>query len=214
VKRVIYAASSSAYGNSARLPKREADPVRPLSPYAAAKLAGEHYCEAFTSTYGLETVRLRYFNVFGPRQDPDSPYSAVIPAFMSVMLRGDRPSIFGDGSQSRDFTYVENVVQANLLAAQAPNVAGGVFNIACGQRASLLDLVAALNSLLGIDIHPVHLPPRPGDVLHSQADISRAREALGYQPTVDLQQGLLRSLHHLQSQTKTTGTRRHVLAAS
>jgi UDP-glucose 4-epimerase len=215
VRRFIYAGSSSAYGNSARLPKRESDPVQPLSPYAAAKLAGEHYCEAFTSTYGLETVRLRYFNVFGPRQDPDSPYSAVIPAFISAMLRGESPSIFGDGSQSRDFTYVENVIQGNLLAAQAPNVAGRVFNIACGLRTSLLDLVAALNSLLGTEIQPLHLPPRPGDVLHSQADISRAREDLGYQPTVDLNEGLLRSLRHLQGQTKKrSGSRRQIPCGS
>src|SRR5262249_50114452 len=152
VRRVVYAASSSAYGNSARLPKSEGDPVAPLSPYAAAKLAGEHYCAAFSEVYGLETVRLRYFNVFGPRQTPDSPYAAVIPLSIRAMTEGGSPLIHGDGEQSRDFTFVADVVQANLKAAEAPGVSGRVYNIACGRRTSLLQLVAYLNDLLGTRI--------------------------------------------------------------
>ncbi len=149
VRRVVYAASSSAYGNSERLPKCESDPTLPLSPYAAAKLAGEQYCAAFSEVYGLETVRLRYFNVFGPRQSPDSPYAAVIPRFIEAMTAGRSPVIHGDGQQSRDFTFVADVVQANLLAAEAPGVSGQVYNIACGRRTSLLELVEHLNALLG-----------------------------------------------------------------
>jgi UDP-glucose 4-epimerase len=194
VRRVVYAASSSAYGNSERLPKRESDATGPLSPYAVAKLAGEHYCAAFTQVYGLETVRLRYFNVFGPRQPPDSPYAAVIPRFLEAMLAGRPPRLHGDGQQSRDFTYVADVVQANLRAAQAPGVCGKVYNIACGRRTSLLELVAKINALLGTDIEPVHDAPRPGDVRHSLADISRAQEDLGYQPRFDIDTGLRRCL--------------------
>ncbi|OAI47898.1 Vi polysaccharide biosynthesis protein VipB/TviC [Planctomycetaceae bacterium SCGC AG-212-F19] len=190
VQRVVYAASSSAYGNSERLPKRENDPTNPLSPYAVAKLTGEHYCAAFSKVYGLETVRLRYFNVFGPRQAPDSPYAAVIPKFMREMMAGRPPHIQGDGMQSRDFTYVANVVQANLLAAEAPNVSGRVYNIACGQRTTLLELVEKINHLLGTDIRPVHEEARLGDVRHSQADISRAEADLGYVPRIDLEWGL------------------------
>ena len=194
VRRVVYAASSSAYGNSARLPKTETDPTNPLSPYAAAKLSGEHYCTAFSQVYGLETVRLRYFNVFGPRQTPDSPYAAVIPLFIQGMTSGRSPTIFGDGEQSRDFTYVADVVQANRLAARAPGVSGNVFNVACGHRTSLLELVAHLNALLGMHIRPTHGPERAGDVRHSQADIERARRDLGYRPTTDMVQGLTRCL--------------------
>ncbi len=194
VRRVVYAASSSAYGNSARLPKSEADPTAPLSPYAVAKLAGEQYCAAFSTVYGLETVRLRYFNVFGPRQTPDSPYAAVIPLFIQALTSGRSPVIHGDGQQSRDFTFVEDVVQANLLAADAPGVSGRVYNVACGRRTTLLELVACLNELLGTQIAPTHTDPRPGDVRHSQADISRAVADLGYKPTTDVSRGLARCL--------------------
>ncbi len=191
-RRVVYAASSSAYGNSPRLPKRESDPTNPLSPYAVAKLAGEQYCAAFTNVYGLETVRLRYFNVFGPRQPPDSPYAAVIPRFVRAMLAGRSPRLHGDGRQSRDFTYIDNVVRANLLAAEAPAASGHVYNVACGGRISLLDLVGQLNALLGTDLAPVHEATRAGDVAHSEADIARARADLGYEPHVDFATGLRR----------------------
>jgi UDP-glucose 4-epimerase len=194
VRRVVYAASSSAYGNTERLPKTETDPTNPLSPYAVAKLAGEHYCAAFTNVYGLETVRLRYFNVYGPRQTPDSPYAAVIPLFIQALSEGRSPLIHGDGEQSRDFTYVADVVQANLRAAEAPGVAGKVYNVACGQRTSLLELVMILNSLLGTDVQPTHGPARPGDVKHSQADIARAKADLGYRPAADMYTGLSRCL--------------------
>jgi UDP-glucose 4-epimerase len=196
VRRVVYAGSSSAYGNSERLPKRETDPTAPLSPYAVAKLAGEHYCAAFHQVYGLETVRLRYFNVFGPRQTPDSPYAAVIPLFIRAMLAGKAPLIHGDGRQSRDFTYIDNVVQGNLLAATAANIGGKVYNIACGGRYTLLAIVECLNRLLGTHIDPVHDQPRPGDVLHSQADITQARADLGYSPTIGLEEGLRRCVDH------------------
>jgi nucleoside-diphosphate-sugar epimerase len=191
VRRVVYAASSSAYGNSARLPKRESDPTNPLSPYAVAKLAGEHYCQAFTQVHGLETVRLRYFNVYGPRQSPDSPYAAVIPLFLQAMLDGRSPHIHGDGLQSRDFTFVADAVGANLLAALAPvSVSGKVYNVACGRRTTLLDLVAHINRLLGTAIEPAHGAARAGDVRHSQADISAAQGELGYRPRVEVEQGI------------------------
>lgn len=196
VRRVVYAASSSAYGNSVRLPKCETDPTLPRSPYAVAKLAGEHYCAAFSEVYGLETVRLRYFNVYGPRQQPDSPYAAVVPRFLRAMMAGQQPRIHGDGGQSRDFTFVEDVVQANLLAANAPGVSGQVYNIACGGQTCLLELIVAINDLLGTAIVPIHEPPRPGDVRHSRADISRATADLGYQPRVSLAQGLRRCLQY------------------
>ncbi len=194
VQRVVYAASSSAYGNSARLPKRETDPTAPLSPYAAAKLAGENYCAAFSEVYGLETVRLRYFNVFGPRQSPDSPYAAVIPRFIAALTAGRSPVIHGDGRQSRDFTFVADVVQANLRAASAANVSGRVYNVACGRRTSLLELIEHLNRLLGTAIAPTYTAPRAGDVRDSQADVERARTELGYRPTTDVATGLRRCL--------------------
>ena len=196
VRRVVYAASSSAYGDTPTLPKRETDPPRPLSPYAVAKLVGEHYCSVFFNVYGLETVRLRYFNVFGPRQRPGGPYSAVIPLFAEAMLAGRRPLIHGDGLQSRDFTYVAEVVQANLLAAEATRVAGKVYNVACGRRTTLLELVTRINDCLGTRVKPTHGEPRPGDVRHSQADISLAQAELGYCPCTDMAQGLARCLDY------------------
>ncbi len=200
VKRVVYAASSSAYGD--KLPgefKREDMRPEPLSPYAAAKLAGENYCSAFYNTYGLQTVSLRYFNVFGPRQDPTSEYSAVIPLFITKMIDDARPTIFGDGLQSRDFTYIDNVVHGNLLACTAEKAAGQVINMACGQRSTLLDLVASLNRMLGKSIEPYFVKPRTGDIMHSQADITKARELLGYEPPVDFDKGLALTLDWFKS---------------
>lgn len=190
VRRVVYAGSSSAYGNLPFSSKRECDFPTPLSPYAAAKLAGEFYCQAFFQTYGLETVCLRYFNVFGPRQDPSSPYSAVIPLFIAKLIQGDRPIIFGDGFQSRDFTYVENVVDANLKAAVAPGAAGMTFNVGTGRSVSLLDVLEHLQRMLRTNIPPQMEPPRIGDVRDSLADISRAEKVLGYSPQVGLEEGL------------------------
>lgn len=198
VRRFVYAASSSAYGNAQEASKSEGLPARPISPYAAAKLAGEFYCKAFAESFGLETVCLRYFNVFGPRQDPASPYSAVIPLFTTALLGGQRPTIFGDGAQSRDFTYVGNVVHGNLLAAQAPteNVAGRVFNVAMGRSITLLELLQLLNERMGTNISPRFEPPRTGDVLHSLADIRAARKYLGYQPQISSQEGLRRTVDY------------------
>jgi UDP-glucose 4-epimerase len=191
VRRLVYAASSSAYGNQPAPRKRETDLPQTLSPYAVAKLTGEYYCQAFWHSYGFETVCLRYFNVFGPRQDPSGPYAAVIPLFIRAILTGQRPTSYGDGLQTRDFTYVENVVQANLKAAAAPGAAAGrVFNVGNGQAASLLDLLANLNQIMGGNIEPVFAPARAGDVRDSLADISQARDILGYEPTVDLPTGL------------------------
>jgi UDP-glucose 4-epimerase len=189
-RRVVYASSSSAYGDSPALPKKEDISPRPKSPYAVSKLAGEYYCSAFAEVYGLETVCLRYFNVFGPRQDPTSQYAAVIPLFLTALLQGAPPTVHGDGHQSRDFTHVANVVHANLLAATAPDVAGRVFNVACGQRYTLLDLIAALDDILGTQIPPVHTAPRPGDVRHSLADITAAQDALGYKVVMGFNEGL------------------------
>jgi len=194
VKRVVYASSSSVYGDTPTLPKREDMRENPLSPYAVTKLAGEHYCRVFHHVYGLETVSLRYFNVFGPRQDPKSQYSAVIPLFISGILAGERPVILGDGSQSRDFSYVENVVRANILAATAKGVGGEVFNIATGSRITLIQLVDAINELTGKHAKPVFEKPREGDVKHSQADIGKAKKLLGYTPTVDFMEGLRRTV--------------------
>jgi UDP-glucose 4-epimerase len=194
VRRVIYAGSSSAYGDQPGAARTEDDALLPLSPYAAAKLAGEHYASCFTAVYGLETVRLRFFNVFGPRQDPTSPYSGVIALFIKAMVQGQAPTIFGDGLQSRDFIYVENVVQAMMQAAEAPKAAGKVYNIGHGASVNLLELVAALNQLLGTNIKPLHGPPRPGDIRMSQADISRARSDLGFDPKVSFLEGLRRTL--------------------
>jgi len=202
VKRVVFAASSSAYGDQPTLPKVETMAPSPLSPYAVSKLTGEYYCQAFTVCYGLETVCLRYFNIYGPRQDPESVYAAVIPKFITAMLAGERPVIFGDGEQSRDFTYVEDCVQSNLLACTAPSAPGRVFNIACGSRYTLNALVAMLNRILGTSLEPVYDPPRPGDVRHSQADISAAREVLGYQPRDDLEAGLRKTVEWFKKQAR------------
>jgi nucleoside-diphosphate-sugar epimerase len=192
VKRVVCASSSAVYGDTPTLPKSEEMKPVPLSPYAVSKLAGEYYCQVFYQVYGLDTVALRYFNVFGPRQDPTSQYAAVVPKFVTAMLRGERPVIYGDGEQSRDFSYVANVVQGNLLAATAPGVGGQVFNIACNQRYNLLELVATINRILGTDITPIHTAPRVGDIKHSLADIVRAKEMLGYQVEVGFEEGLRR----------------------
>jgi len=199
VKRVVYASSSSIYGDSPTLPKVETMKPAPKSPYAASKLAGEHYCQVFHQVYGLETVCLRYFNVFGPNQDPTSDYAAVIPKFITAMLRGDGPVIYGDGLQSRDFTPVVNVVEANLLAADAEDAAGKVFNVACGKRHNLLELVEALNRILNTSLTPIHAAPRPGDVRHSQADVSKAERVLGYKTVVEFEEGLERAAEWYKS---------------
>jgi UDP-glucose 4-epimerase len=193
VRRVVYAASSSCYGQQTQRAKRESDLPAPLTPYAVAKLSGEYYCQAFFESYGLETVCLRYFNVFGPRQDPNSEYSAVIPRFITRMLANQPPVIYGDGQQSRDFTFVENVVLGNLLAADSADAAGRTYNLANGRSTSLLQLLQVLNELLGMSIEPLHEPPRIGDVRESLADISLATAELGYQPRVDFEEGLRRS---------------------
>lgn len=193
VRRVVYSSSSSVYGPDPELPKRENMPALPIAPYAVSKLAGEGYCRAFSRVYGLETVSLRYFNVFGPRQDPRSQYSAVIPNFISAALSGAPPVIHGDGEQSRDFTYVDNAVEANLLAARAEAASGETFNVACGKRVSLNEIVDRLRGLSGMEIEPLHGDPRPGDLRHSLADVSRAREVLGYEPMIDFGEGLRRT---------------------
>jgi UDP-glucose 4-epimerase len=194
VRRVVFGGSSSAYGDQPIPAKHEGLMPSPLSPYAAAKLAGEFYCQAFTATYGLETVTLRYFNVFGPRQDPQSQYAAVIPKFITEMLAGRRPTIFGDGKQSRDFTYVDNVVRGNLLAADAPAAVGKTINVACGESFDLLQVVAGINRALGTSIQPSFAEPRAGDVRESLADISLARKLLNYEPTVGFDEGLARTI--------------------
>jgi len=194
VRRVVLAASSSAYGIPQGEVQSEDDPLRPLSPYAAAKLASEYYAQAFYATYQLETVCLRFFNIFGPRQRADSPYSGVIAIFAGAMAAGRQPMIHGDGLQTRDFTYVTNAVRALQKAAAAPGAAGKSYNIGTGRRVNLLDLAAALNRLLGTKLAPLHGPARTGDVRHSCADIRRAREELGYEPTVAFEEGLQRML--------------------
>lgn len=200
VRRVVYAASSSAYGIPAGEVQTEADPVRPLSPYAAAKLAGEMYMQAFAASYGLETVSLRFFNIFGPLQRADSPYSGVIAIFAAAMSAGRPPTVHGDGLQTRDFTYVANVVQALQKAAQVPGISGKTYNVGTGQRITILDLAAALNRLLNTNLRPQHGPPRAGDVRHSCADISRTRRELGYEPTVGFEEGLKHTLAWLRGQ--------------
>src|SRR6267378_170627 len=190
VKRVVYASSSSLYGDSPTLPKHEGMMPNPLSPYGAQKLFGEMYCQVFSKAYGLETVSLRYFNVFGPRQDAASQYSGVLALFIPAVLQGRRPTIYGDGLQSRDFTYVKNVVEANLLACKVPGVGGQVFNVACGDRITVNSMLQQINKITGKDITPIYADLRPGDIKHSHADIARAREHLGYQPKVTFEEGL------------------------
>jgi len=206
VKRFVYAGSSSAYGNTATLPKHEGMPTDPLSPYALQKLVGEQYCRLFTTLYGFETVAIRYFNVFGPRQDPGSPYSGVISLFATALLEGRPPVIYGDGEQTRDFTYVANVVDGVLRASEAPNVAGEVMNLATGDRISLNDLLKTMNRILGTSLEAVYKSPRAGDVRDSQADIGKAKTLLGYAPSVDLEEGLRRTLDWCRREL--TGTAR------
>jgi UDP-glucose 4-epimerase len=195
VHRVIYAASASAYGLPEGDVQREEEPLCPLSMYAAAKLAGEMYCSAFAASHGLETVRLRFFNIFGPRQRADSPYSGVLALFIAAMKQGKAPTVFGDGQQSRDFTYVGDVVQALLKASQAPSSASGrVYNIGTGKSISLLELVDTLNRVLGTEVTAKHGPPRVGDIRHSRADITLARQELGYEPAVSFEDGLRRTI--------------------
>ncbi len=194
VKRVVCASSSSIYGNSESLPKVESMPVNPLSPYALTKYAQERYCQIFSKIYGMETVALRYFNVFGPNQDPTSQYSAVIPKFIKLIMQDKEPVIYGDGSQSRDFTFVENNVWANIQACTAPKASGEVINIACGTRYTLIDLVDMINEILGKNIEPKFAPDRAGDVKHSLAGIEKAKELLGYEVRVDFKEGLRRTI--------------------
>ncbi|HEY8154671.1 MAG TPA: SDR family oxidoreductase [Myxococcota bacterium] len=203
VRRVVYAASSAAYGNSEVLPKVESMGAEPLSPYALQKHAGELYCRLYTSLYGLETVALRYFNIFGPRQDPKSEYAAVIPRFICAALAGEGATIFGDGEQTRDFVYVQDAVRANLLAADAARASGAVINIATGRRISLNELWRAIREITGALVPARHAPAREGDVRDSVADIARARELLGFEPAVDLREGLRRTAESFNQKAAT-----------
>ena len=202
VKRVIYASSSSVYGDTPTLPKHEEMPSDPLSPYALQKYIGEQYCRLFYQLYGLETISLRYFNIFGPKQDPNSIYSAVIPKFIDALLQGRPPIIFGDGEQSRDFTYIENVVQANLLAMSAEHLHGEAINIACGERTSLNQLLNVLKRILGSKVFPIYQEPRKGDVRHSLADIRKGKEILNYEPKVGVEMGLKKTVDFFQRRQK------------
>ena len=202
VRRVVYASSSSIYGADPHLPKQEDRAPMPIAPYAVAKLAAEGYCRAFSSVYELQTVALRYFNVFGPRQDPLSQYAAVIPRFITALLQDEAPVVFGDGEQSRDFTFIENVVEANLLAADARDVSGQTFNVACGERISLNKLLDDLRRIIGTDLEASYVESRPGDVKHSLADIGKAEEMLGYRPAIDFSAGLERTVAYLQDKAE------------
>ncbi len=206
VRRVVAASSSSVYGGAEQLPTPETAPTVPRSPYAVTKLAGEHYCRVFTEVYGLETVSLRYFNVYGLRQRPDSAYAAVIPLFLEALLRGEPPTVHGDGLQSRDFTYVSDATAANLAAARAPAAvcSGRAYNVAGGASYSLLQLLEVLGRMTGTSVVPVHTRPRPGDVRHSRADIEAARADLGYQPRVGFEEGLLRTLEWFRQAAAST----------
>jgi UDP-glucose 4-epimerase len=194
IKRFVYASSSSAYGDTPTLPKVETMRPQPLSPYAVGKLVGEHYCSVFSNVFGLETISLRYFNVFGPHQDPTSQYAAAIPAFVTAILKDEPPTVFGDGEQSRDFTYVDNVVEANLLAARAGRTAGEVVNIACGQAVTVNAVIDMINEAIGKNVKPICDAPRPGDVKHSLADISLAQKLIGFKPTVSFKKGLQKAI--------------------
>ena len=196
-KKLVYAASSSIYGDSLKLPKQENDPINPISPYALTKFAGEKYCQLFSKLYGLPTVCLRYFNVFGPKQDPNSQYSAVIPKFIKSVLKNESPTIYGDGNQSRDFTYVDNVVEGNILASQS-KISGEVINIACGGKTSLNDLLKYIDQILGKNIKPVYDKPRLGDVKDSLADISKAEKMLNYKPEIEIKEGLKKTIEWLK----------------
>ncbi len=194
VRRFVYAASSSAYGDSETLPKVETMAPNPRSPYAVAKLTGEYYAQVFAGVFGLETISLRYFNVFGPYQDPTSQYAAAIPAFVTAILQDRPPTVYGDGEQSRDFTYVDNVVRANLLAARAERTHGQVINIACGEKVTVNAIIRLINEIVGKDVAPTYAPARPGDVKHSLADITLARQTISYEPVVDFREGLTRAI--------------------
>lgn len=204
VRRVVYAASSSAYGDVEGDFKVETMSPNPISPYGVAKLAGEYYCRAFYESFGLETVALRYFNVFGARQDPKSEYAAVIPKFITMMLQGKQPTIYGDGTQSRDFTYIDNVVYGNLLAGSAPDAVGEVMNLATGGRVTLVELVDKLNTILGTDIEAIHTEPRTGDILHSRAGVDKARELLDFEVIVDFDEGLRRTVEWYQRESQSS----------
>jgi UDP-glucose 4-epimerase len=203
-RRVVYAASSSAYGDSPELPKKETLPPQPKSPYGVQKLAGEYYAQVFWEAFGLETVSLRYFNVFGPRQDPASPYSGVLSLFSTCVLAGRAPTVYGDGEQSRDFIYVEDIVRLNLLAASAPQAPGKVYNAGTGQRRTLNETWSLMQKLAGVDLPAQYGPARPGDVLHSQADISAARRDLGFEPSIDFEEGLRRTLEWYREKLQTS----------
>jgi UDP-N-acetylglucosamine 4-epimerase len=202
VKRFIFASSSAVYGNAPGYPRQETITPMPLSPYAVQKLTDEHYLRIFFELYGLETVSLRYFNVFGPQQDPDSEYAAVIPKFIKALLTGTRPTVYGDGKQSRDFTYVDNVVHGNLLALEAPDAPGKVMNLACGGRLTLNKLLVFLKEITGSDVEAVYAEPRPGDVRHSWADVTVAEECLGYKTLVSLKEGLGKTVNYFRTLLK------------
>lgn len=205
IRRFVFAASAAAYGDDPQLPKRETQAPKPLSPYAVAKLTGEYYCKVFYQLYGLETVSLRYFNVFGPRQNPDSEYAAVIPKFIARMLDGKAPVIFGDGEQSRDFIYIADIVQANMLALEMDGNFGEVINAACGHQFTLNELYLILKHLIGLDEEPIREPVREGDIKHSVADIAKARDILGFKPSVEFSEGLRRTVAWYQQSRKAAG---------